>query len=197
MIAVNSYPADNYTKEVVQDAYRIPQSSAEIRKRIRINSNNTPGKLWKTWKNINKRKKGKQFLGEISLIAGTSESVVRQKVPRSMPALYFTNEFDKSTMTGLEIVSIAAIYQDKNEITVFWFWMQQRWRRRKCEAKRVERECRKSWFEVRGHCIYQAVGLPLTSKVENSSEVQCAETLIKKLLKFYYSLQLWKADYLH
>ena len=136
MIAVDSYPADNYTEEVVQDAfcssdaYRIPQSSVEIRKRIRINSNNMPGKLWKTWKNINKRKKGKQFLGEISLIAGTSESVVRQKVPRSMPALYFTNEFDKSTMTGLEIVSIAAIYQDKNEITVFWFWMQQRQRRR-------------------------------------------------------------------
>ena len=33
-----------------------------------------------------------------------------------MPALYFINKLDKSTMTDLEIVRIIAIYKDKNEI---------------------------------------------------------------------------------
>ena len=56
-------------------------------------------------------------MGEISLVAGTSESVVRQKVLRSMPVLYFITKFDKSTMTDREIVSITAIYKDNNEIT--------------------------------------------------------------------------------
>ena len=55
-------------------------------------------------------------MGEILLVAGTSESVVRQKLRRPMPALYFINKFDKSTMTDPEIVRITAIYRDKNEI---------------------------------------------------------------------------------
>ena len=33
-----------------------------------------------------------------------------------MPAIYFVNKCDKSTMTDLEIVRITAIYKDKNEI---------------------------------------------------------------------------------
>ena len=35
-----------------------------------------------------------------------------------MSALYFINKFDKSGMTDPEIVSITAIYKDKDEITV-------------------------------------------------------------------------------
>ena len=38
-----------------------------------------------------------------------------------MHAIYFVNKCAKSTMTDLEIVRIAAIYKDNNEITVFWF----------------------------------------------------------------------------
>ena len=61
-------------------------------------------------------------MGEILLFAGTSKNVVDQKIPRSMPALYFINKCDKSTMTDPEIVNITAIYKDKNEIrTCFGF----------------------------------------------------------------------------
>ena len=55
------------------------------------------------------------------LVTGTSESVVREKVSRFMPVLDFINKFDKSTMTDSEVVSVTAIYKDKNEIIGFWF----------------------------------------------------------------------------
>ena len=35
-----------------------------------------------------------------------------------MPAIYFANKCDKSSMTDPEIVSISAVYRDKYEITV-------------------------------------------------------------------------------
>ena len=81
-------------------------------RRIRINSNNPPGKLRKLWKNVKQRQKGKQFRGEN--VAGTSESVIHQK--GATVHVCFVNKCDNSTITDLEILRITAIYKDKNEI---------------------------------------------------------------------------------
>ena len=66
-------------------------------------------------------------------------------MPRSMPALYFIPKFDKSTMTDPEIVSITAIYKDKNEITVcFGFECSSASEGERGEAKRVKCQRMKS-----------------------------------------------------
>ena len=66
-----------------------------------------------------------------------------------MRAIYFVNKFDQSTMTDLEIVRITAIYKDENEISVrCGFECSSASEGVRGEAKRVERERMKSWFEV-------------------------------------------------
>ena len=59
--------------------------------------------------------------------------------------IYFVNNSDKSTMADLEIVRITAIYKDKNEIPAcFGFECSSASEGVRGDAKRVERECRKS-----------------------------------------------------
>ena len=62
-----------------------------------------------------------------------------------MPAIYFVNKCDKSSMTDLEIARITAIYKDKNENPAcFGFECSSATEGVRGEAKRVERERMKS-----------------------------------------------------
>ena len=105
-------------------------------RRIRINSNNLPGKLENHGKASSSDGKVSS-LGEKTKLEPAKTSI--KKLQRSIPAIYFLNKCDISTLTDVDIVKITAIYKDKSEIPAcFDFECSSASEGVRNEAKRVE-----------------------------------------------------------